>query len=553
MKKKMLKFFTVCLAFIMALGTTACYGKKGNSDSANTLDIYLLYKGYGDLWLKDAMERFKQADWVKEKYPNLEINYSQNSLDADAHQKLAAGPSINKYDLLFGNELKAYETKGLISDLTDSVYLTEVPGEPGTRVIDKLPDTFRERIKRSVGAPEREDGENSYYMVSYVDGIFGLMYNQDLLDQMELEVPLTTDQFLEVAQAIKEKGYNAKTGPNGAEQRENAVIMNNAKDKYWNDSAFDVWWSHYVGAEAFTDFMNGYDAAEDVYNSQTVLDMPGRLEALTFMQELLTKYQYENSGSFPNHTGYLQAQTEFLMGRGVFHYNGDYFATEMDERVEALKKQGINYNIKYMKMPLFSKIVETLEDTGMSDTLLREVVKAVDDNKTYEEAQFSSAVSKNDFDKIAAARRIVGFNCGTGQSAVIPSYSPAQELASDFLRFMYTDESLKAFSVSSKGLVFPSTYDASSDTSILSSLSNMNISKMELLKGTSNYPITVLPTPADTPLGTGGFTALHYDGALESNFNKNNNNPQTPEQILAAEKSYWKGQWESMLSAAGIR
>lgn len=553
MKKKLTKLICLLFAIVMAFSASACFGGGGgDSDSDNTLDIYLLYKGYGDAWLQDAMDRFKKEDWVKEKYPNLTVNYTFNSLDADAPQKLSQGASINKYDLMFGVNLQGYESRGLIADLTDLVYLTEVPGEPGVKVIDKVPQNVRDKIRRATGAPIREDGGDSYYVVSYVDGMFGMLYNQDILDQLDLEVPLTTDHFLEVAAEIASKGYKAKTGTGGAEETQNTVIMNNAKDKYWN-SSFSAWWGQYVGVEGFSNFFEGYDAGEDVYNSINVLDMPGRLETLEFIQSALTNYQYKFSSSFSTDKGYKEAQTRFLMGDGAFHYNGDYFSTEMMLESAALKGSGIDYDIKFMKMPVLSAMVKTLENKDMPDTLLRQVIKEVDNDVVYANSALKSQVSENDFNKIADARCIIGLRTAVGQAAVIPSYSPAKGLAADFLRFMYTTESIKSFVKSSGGLVFPTTYDVRNDTSLTEYITDINKSKLDLLRGTSNYQVLHLPAEAATTLGKGGLTALKYDGTFESNFNVNNTNLMTPSEILAAERAHWEGGWEQMLSAAGIR
>ena len=97
MKKKLTKLICLLFAIVMAFSASACFGGGGgDSDSDNTLDIYLLYKGYGDAWLQDAMDRFKKEDWVKEKYPNLIVNYDFNSLDADAPQKLSQGASRSR-------------------------------------------------------------------------------------------------------------------------------------------------------------------------------------------------------------------------------------------------------------------------------------------------------------------------------------------------------------------------------------------------------------------------------------------------------------------------
>lgn len=559
MKKSILKLLSLLMALFIAFGMSACAG-GGNSDSENTLDIYLLYKGYGDEWLESAIDRFEKESWVKEKYPELDVNYTYNAEDAHAPQKINGGASMNKYDLMFGVNLQGYETKGLIADLTDLVYNAEVPGEAGVKVKDKIPQRVLERVKRAQGAPIREDGGDSYYVVSYMDGMFGMLYNADLLAQMQLEVPLTTEQFKSVGDQIKTKKYTSSLGGG-----EDTVIINNANDNYWN-SAYSVWWAQYEGIQNVEDYFEGYDRAEDEKGSMTVLDQHGRLESLRTVEDVLSTYSYKNSLSVVD---YKEAQTAFLSGRGVFHYNGDYFSTEMAIEQESLVGRGVDYDIKFMKMPVISAIAEKLsfyEEKGVDyetlsadkknayDLKVQQIIKDVDANLTYEQsASKIQGISETDFDIVAAARQIVGLRTAVGQSAVVPSYAAAKELAADFLRFMYTDASIKDFAISSKGLIFPTTYDVINDADVQANVTKINKSKMDLLKGTSNYEFTSIPAASATTLGRGGLEAIYFNGKFEVMFIQNGDNRMSAEQILAAEKAHWEGGWEQMLSAAGLR
>ena len=555
--KKLTKLLSLVLAIFIAFGTSACFGKSGSSGEDH-LDIYLLYKGFGDAWLKPLMEDFVEQDWVKEKYPGItsdNISYTSNSEDADQYNKLNSGESINKYDLMFGVNLQGYEDRGLIADLTDSVYLTEVPGESGVKVIDKVPQRVLDRIRRAK-APEREDGYDTYHVVSYIDGMYGLLYNHDILtdkDGLNLPVPLTTEQFKEVGDAIMEKGYKSSLADG-----EKTVIMNNANDDYWR-SSYDVWWAQYEGIENVNAYYEGYDKKNDLKGSSKVLSQHGRLESLQVVEDILEGYSYEFSQSGID---YKRAQTFFLEGRGIFHYNGSYFASEM-----AIELESCNYDIRFMKMPVISSIVEKLElyedeDVEFNDLdaakkkaydeKLRVIIADVDADKTYDESAAKAAgISEDDFDIVAAARCIAGNAGSGGHAVVVPEYSPAKGIASDFLRFMFTDNAIKTFASASKGILFPSNYDVAGDAELVAQFDNVSRSSIEMLKGTSNYKFTRIPPAASTTLGKAGLTSLHFDGRFEVMFRQTGANRMTAEDILAAEAEYWsESNWTQMVNSS---
>ena len=119
--KKLIKLVSFLMVLVIGVGVCACAPKSG-SDNPNKLDIYLLYKGYGDAWLTPLIEDFVEQDWVQEKYPGLtseDISYTTNSEDTDPFNKLNSGASINYYDLMFGVNFQQLETTGQLADLTD--------------------------------------------------------------------------------------------------------------------------------------------------------------------------------------------------------------------------------------------------------------------------------------------------------------------------------------------------------------------------------------------------------------------------------------------------
>ena len=143
----------------------------------------------------------------------------------------------------------------------------------------------------------------------------------------------------------------------------------------------------------------------------------------------------------------------------------------------------------------------------------------------------------------------------SAQAAIIPSYAAGKDVAADFLVFMYTDESIKDFTVSSGGLIFPTTYEIEKDAEVYDKLQPIHQSKIKIMQGTSNYPFTYSVSADGTRLGKGGLTSLYYKGKFEVNFAlpESSAERQSAAEILEDEASYWnKNTWDQMVAAAGV-
>ncbi len=550
-KGKFAKLASIFLALILSLSAFAGCSKGGGSDSEQSLDIYLLYKGYQDEWLMGVIDMFENEDWVKQKYPDLEITYDNDAVQATASAKLTGGSSMNKYDLLFSVLLNAYEGT-LLADLTDIVYLSEVPGESGVKVIDKIPDYVLD-VANWNEAPTRPDGNDSYYYNIYVEGMYGIMYNADILNALSLKVPVTTDEFINTCEYIENTGYTYKDA--SGTKNANASIMNASENQYW-DTAFNTWWAQYEGEEEYINYFKGYDS-ELMTRSATVLRQQGRLESLKVLERI---FQEDHGYEFAHEMNYMSAQSSFCMGIGAFHYNGDYFASEMRATIESYKEEGIECDIKYMKMPVISAIVDKLNYRNggnvMTDTMLQAIIREIDANVLYENSQAKlDGVNENDFNKIAEARRIVGFSTASTQTVGIPEYSPAKELAADFLRFMYTDKAIAEFAKASGGVTIPTTYDYSANLDVYNSFNGIQKSKYEInqLTKNSNYETIRLPHALSFPLGKAGFDGLtRYKGKFEVDFTVKTSNRTTAQKIYQDEIDYWnEPTFRQLLSEAG--
>ena len=142
MKRLLSCVLALCCMFT-AGALTGC-GKKV-PDTEDTLEVYVVDAGYGSDWCKDLLDLFSQQDWVKESYPNLRIVFTHNDVRSFGSSRLEAGSRSNTIDLFFDLDLNRHSfagPSGELEDLTESVYNSEVPGEPGVKWIDKSIESY---------------------------------------------------------------------------------------------------------------------------------------------------------------------------------------------------------------------------------------------------------------------------------------------------------------------------------------------------------------------------------------------------------------------------
>lgn len=539
--KNLKRIFSLALCGVLCVGafTMVGCGQQSGSDDANTLDVYCYIAGYRDKWLTSNLDLFKEQDWVKEKYPDLKINYSSDSIMSTAVNKLNS-PSSNKFDLLFTEDLvKNGVPVSQLEDITDTVYLKTIPGED-KKVIDKIPGYVLD-VAKEASAAARNDGNDTYYSVKMVDSFFGMMYNNNVYNKSDFPFdapPVTTDELIEQCEYVEKTGYTY-TYKGKTETCKNGLTV--AAANSYAQWMFPLYWMQYEGVEQYENYFNGYwyeDGATDPVLSPNVLTQKGRLRSLELIEDLFKNHSNKDAKDL-NHT---KAQTNFLVGNGLFHWNGDYFVSEMEDTKNALKsEEGIEYDIRYMHAPVLSSIVETLEDTAMTDLTLREVIKEIDKGLSYQDSAVKTKVSKNDYKRITEARQVRGDWFVSTLDGVIAKNSPAKELASDFLTFIYSDTAIKNFSENSYGLAFPvSYYENLSDEEyevMSAKFDSTQKSKFDIMYRCKTYPTTRVPSEYAFALGKKGLSRItSFKGNMGTTFVTGT---QTAKEIYEKDIRYW--------------
>lgn len=514
----------VCAA---TLGMAACGPKI--PDTADALEIYCWDAGYGVQWCTDIIAIFKEQDWVKEKYPNLEVYFASNDTETFASSKLSAGSRANSYDLLFGSQLYGYAgPNGSLLDLTDVVYNAQVPGET-VLYKDKMNKSYRASNKYF---DTTNQGTEKYYMLSWAGGMDSIIYNETFFDELGYSVPNTTDELAALCAS-----YKANSAHNGYS------FIQSRGDDYWQ-YLFPIWWAQYEGIDNYLNFWNGI--VNDAY-STAIFDQKGREYSLGVYENLL-KYNkgYVNPAGFTQ--TFMVAQTNFLRGESLMHVNGDWFSSEMRTIMGEVDN---GYVFKTMRMPIVSALGEKLGITDAELSAIVSYVDAVAAGESATEPAFTSTKGYSTEKVVGAVReaRTIVHSIGPAHTAVVPSYATAKDAAVDFLRFMGTDVALNAYTKATYGASLPMDYTV--DATLYSQLSTAQQSRIDYFQ--SGLDIYVLPAPQAFPLarygGLDAFVTQNYFSTFYAD-----GNSKTPADYMRETKNAWtESKFQEALNAAGLR
>ena len=509
-------------------------GQKQIPDTEETLQIYCWQGGYGTDWCDALIEAFKNQDWVKEKYPNLNIlapTYNDNY--SFAPSRMSSGDR-NTYDLLFSAGLNQYYgPSGEALDLTDCVYNTMVPGE---NVLWK--DKENQSYKVSHKYYDLTDmSAERYYCTPWAAGMGAIIYNETALTGLGLDVPNTTDELVATCVAIMEN----KGATDGTYNKGFSFLQSRDAGEYF-EYLFPIWWAQYEGVERYNDFWNGID--NNRYSANIFLQ-EGRERALDVFQEILD-YDKGYLGLDSFNLEFMPQQLAFLKGEGVFHVNGDWFENEMRELT---KNETITDTFKTMRTPIISALGEKL---GITDAQLSALVDYVDG--VAEKPEFSSITGYTEAEVIEAvteARTIVQSN-GAGHQAAIPKNATGKNVAIDFLRFMATDIAQEAYMKATGGNSLPFTYNAKvQNPELYQSFSTIHQSRLDYFSNGLYEPYT-LPDNNSFPLYSYSDLTAFSDMTLYRTFSAKGNK-KTPADFMRETIEVWTdSKWDRALTAAGI-
>lgn len=541
MKAKKTKSVLMASLCLLTTAVSAGCGPK-KADTENTLEIAAVDAGYGVNWLYKMIDAFKEQDWVKEKYGDS-LNILTPTINDDqtfASNRIKAGAKNNSIDLIFGLNLSGFagvDSSGVewLADLTEDVFNQNVPGED-ILFKDKLDASYLNSLRfTDTTAATVED---KYYYSSWANVYGTFLYNEDILKAVNVGIPNTTDEFVAACETIKN---NYKVDG----LTDFYCFIQGKDESYWS-YPFNVWWAQYEGFDGYDDFYNG--VYRGAYSTK-IFEQKGRVRALEVYEDLLDFDKgYLNPASLGLYE-FMTAQSAFLQGLAAFNMNGDWFAYEMSGVKENMIKNGKTpANIKMMRMPILSSIIEKTPSIK-DDATLSAVVSAIDNGeKSYE------GVTEKDFAKIKEAREVI-YSIGPLHNVAIPSYANGKEPAKDFIRFMATDIAQEIYIKETEGASLPFKYDMDSlqtkNVEAYNAISDFQWSRLNYVYN-KNYTPKALPIIYNYPLVKfGGLAAFNKTNFYEV-FSMQGNS-KTPDDYYNDTIKLWtQGKFDSALAAAGF-
>ena len=521
MKKKLITLLlVVSMVAASLLGCGAKQGSEGNGESngglSGELSICVFNGGYGTEWLKQMAESYESI------HPGVKVKIETTVTPEDTRTLVESGKSNHDIVMLNINFFNVAAKNKLVS--LNDIYEKAPEGESMT---------IAEKVGENVVNYYTQD--DNIYQMSWAGGRTGLCYNETVLDEAfgagKWEVPTTTDELIQLCNALKGKGYYS--------------FSFCAEEDYWDYCLFG-WTAQYMGYEEYFDYFSGVYKNEsgekvsaDISKSDEFLTATekGKLEALTLL-ETLTKESNGYSHPDSDVMNFMEAQQAFL-GWGfdddktkvAMTPNGDWLENETEYMLSQNPQ-----TIKMMKLPVISSIIDECE-TIQDDATLQKVVDFVDGN----ESAAPTGVSEEDIARIREARNTY-HSLSLSQAMAIPSSSDHVELAKDFMVYMCSEQAQQIFSQTLKGVTMAYGFNPTNVSTI--KMSEFQKSVYDCYGGDTN------PVPyrdySSNLVTYGGLYLMKNKYAAELF-----TGTKTAADICSEIKTDIRGSWETILGSAG--
>ena len=416
------KIISLLVAIVVTLGIafTGCSGGGGANSEAD-LTISFWKAGWGDQYIKNAIEDFKIA------YPEYNVDLQSSTNGFMFEETIDLGAEMNGIDLYIGSFMQTpynENTESLNDLLNENCY-----GESIT-VGEKIGRTFSDGLKHPDG--------NIYGLPESSGGYVGLVYNADIIGEgTGYEIPVTTNELEILVLDLLGDDNLSNIYP----------FIHYGQGDYWQ-RIYQQWWIQYDGLDAYYNFLALKDEDGNTPAKSVLTKSDGRWESISVLESIVSKDTvYPGS----NKLEYQQAQTYFMNGVAVMMANGNWLINEMKSNSEATAS-----NLKMMRTPVISALAYPDENgydrlpSVEDDKELAAVIRKMDDDIAFGRGVALSGpgfeITREDYDRIYEARYIGAPGCDSSL-CVIPEYSIAKRAAKDFIKFIYSDEQLKKKSV----------------------------------------------------------------------------------------------------------
>ncbi len=556
MKKFATKLSVLLLISAFGAGMFSGCGGKKVENNENFLEIQFYERGYGSEGIQAVADRFMEL------HPEVTV-YIDPVTDNTLATDIYSGPDIVTTDMYFngGDNVFNLVNSGEVTfnGVTYPSYfepLTEVyeytPEGESLPIKDKMIDSYEEFYNM---------GNDVYYLMPWMGGYTGIVYNSKMFENYKWPIPRTTDELFEVCDMILATDAKSTNKNSLGESIEIVPFSFCLEDSYW-EYVYLHWWAQYDGIEKFNAFFEG--KMEDGTYSPEIAASTGRLEMLKVLDGILGTYELQGTEKVKRGNVYcdptlatrsfIDTQSTFLNAEGArvnlngattsaMMPNGDWIENEMYANF-ADKIESGEVEFKMMKIPVISAIADktSFKNAADADEKLRELIDYIDSGK---QGTLPDFANENDV-KIVEKARGIGSSVGQRYSVYVPAYATAKEIAKEFLKFMYLDEGIRLNTSASRGTNLPVNFDWSG----VEGISDFQKSKFEVLASTTDYAFN---SDKYAIKYRGGLSPFRIYTPVEAKFNVSSDKDYIdPQTIFIDNYNEFVRLWPTMMKDAGI-
>lgn len=437
--KKLVGLALICALALSLFGCGGTQTEQGDSSvdtSGRSKHFTLCYYegGYGVDWLQAVVN-----DYMENINTDVAITLKSSTDNNSTREKIKT--QMGTYDV-YRLEVDMFNNQNVLEDLTGWLEM-EVPGEPGVKVRDKIPQKWIDYYT---------EGDAIYQMPATNFLGWNWSYNKTLLDETlgegNYKLPNTTDEMFALGEELFNHDVYLTTFV-GNDTTGGADYL-----RY----CFEVWFAQMTGMEGYNHYFNCEYNNNGTYEVAT--DAPKNIEENRYAIEQTyavaqTLCQGANGVDFVHSKceslNFIDAQ--FLLRQGTFKGTEDYpiafyYNTAAGDREMApYVADGIipEQDVRMMKMPVISAITERTE-TINDDATLSAVVDYVDGTT----AQAPAGVSEEDIEIVREARTMMAeLVC---REFVITQDAQNKEEIKEFLAYLTSDRAQKIAAQNCGGL-----------------------------------------------------------------------------------------------------
>ena len=310
------------LAGLLCATTVGVFSSCDGSSAEGVIKVAYAKAGYGSTFM-DAWEAEFEAMYDGKYDVQLE---GEPGMTEEFVNRLDTGTNLPDVFMIMETGWQKMAAKGRLEPLND-IYET-VDEETGKKMEDFINPNVRDYGRLTNG---------NDYVIPLSDGAVGIVYNVDMFEENDWQVPTTLEELVALCDTI-----NAAQIPveelGGAE--DGAFVQPFALNAGYGDYLGETWWAQYEGAENFTRFFE--------FEHPKVYLQQGRVEALTAFQTLFYNPnggKNKKKNTWPSVSSHTDAHAFFGMGAAAMIIEGSWLENESKNTI------GNSVNYKMMRTP----------------------------------------------------------------------------------------------------------------------------------------------------------------------------------------------------------